>query len=87
MRAFTAADGEARPVHDGQLLAAGARQAARGSGGTSAVAAVRVQPTDIQTAILTDHFTPFTLIQLGELRFCGCGEAKDFTAASAIELG
>lgn len=29
-------------------------------------------PTDIQTAILYDHFTPpYTLIQLEELGFCG----------------
>ena len=36
-----------------------------------------LRPTDIQTAILYDHFTPFTLIQLEELGFCGKGEAKD----------
>ena len=45
------------------------------------------KPTDIQTAILYDHFTPFTLIQLEELGFCGWGEAKDFIADGAIELG
>jgi acetyl-CoA acetyltransferase len=44
-------------------------------------------PTDIQTAILYDHFTPFTLIQLEELGFCALGEAKDFIADGAIELG
>jgi acetyl-CoA acetyltransferase len=44
-------------------------------------------PTDIQTAVLYDHFTPFTLIQLEELGFCGRGEAKDFVAAGAIEIG
>lgn len=43
--------------------------------------------TDIQTAVLYDHFTPFTLIQLEELGFCGKGEAKDFIADGAIELG
>ena len=32
-----------------------------------------LKPTDIQTAILYDHFTPFTLIQLEELGFCGKG--------------
>jgi thiolase-like protein len=37
-------------------------------------------PTDVQTAIFYDHFTPFTLIQLEELAFCGWGEAKDFIA-------
>jgi len=44
-------------------------------------------PTDMQTAILYDHFTPFTLIQLEELGFCGRGEAKDFIAEGAIEIG
>ncbi len=46
-----------------------------------------LRPTDIQTAVLYDHFTPFTLIQLEELGFCGKGEAKDFIADGAIELG
>ena len=46
-----------------------------------------LKPTDIQTAILYDHFTPFTLIQLEELGFCGQGEAKDFIADGAIEMG
>src|SRR5882757_4657609 len=46
-----------------------------------------LKPTDIQTAILYDHFTPFTLIQLEELGFCGWGEAKDFIADGAIEVG
>lgn len=44
-------------------------------------------PNDIQTAVLYDHFTPFTLIQLEELGFCGWGEAKDFIADGAIEVG
>jgi acetyl-CoA acetyltransferase len=46
-----------------------------------------LKPTDIQTAILYDHFTPFTLIQLEELGFCGQGEAKDFIVGGAIEIG
>jgi acetyl-CoA acetyltransferase len=46
-----------------------------------------LSPTDIQTAVLYDHFTPFTLIQLEELGFCGRGEAKDFVADGAIEVG
>ena len=46
-----------------------------------------LSPSDIQTAILYDHFTPFTLIQLEELGFCGKGEAKDFIADGAIEIG
>lgn len=44
-------------------------------------------PADIQTAVLYDHFTPFTLIQLEELGFCGRGEAKEFVADGAIEIG
>ncbi len=35
-----------------------------------------LKPTDIQTAILYDHFTPFTLIQLEELGFCGWGRGQ-----------
>ena len=46
-----------------------------------------LRPTDIQTAVLYDHFTPFTLIQLEELGFCGRGEAKDFIADGAVEVG
>jgi acetyl-CoA acetyltransferase len=46
-----------------------------------------LRPNDIQTAILYDHFTPFTLIQLEELGFCGWGEAKEFIADGAIEIG
>lgn len=46
-----------------------------------------LSPADIQTAVLYDHFTPFTLIQLEELGFCGRGEAKDFIADGAIEVG
>jgi acetyl-CoA acetyltransferase len=42
---------------------------------------------DIRTAILYDHFTPYVLIQLEELGFCGRGEARDFIAGGAIELG
>ncbi|MGB8390901.1 lipid-transfer protein [Mycobacterium sp.] len=46
-----------------------------------------LSPADIQTAVIYDHFTPFTLIQLEELGFCGKGEAKDFIADGAIEVG
>ncbi|MFI5780059.1 lipid-transfer protein [Nocardia sp. NPDC051570] len=42
---------------------------------------------DMQAAILYDHFTPFVLMQLEELGFCARGEAKDFIADGAIELG
>jgi acetyl-CoA acetyltransferase len=44
-------------------------------------------PADIQTAFLYDHFTPFVLVQLEELGFCGRGEAPGFVADGAIELG
>lgn len=44
-------------------------------------------PSDIQTAILYDHFTPYVLMQLEEFGFCGRGEAKDFIADDALELG
>lgn len=44
-------------------------------------------PEDIQTAVIYDHFTPFVLQQLEEFGFCKRGEAKDFIAGGAIELG
>jgi acetyl-CoA acetyltransferase len=46
-----------------------------------------LRPSDIQTAVLYDHFTPFVLVQLEELGFCGRGEAKDFVRDGQIELG
>jgi len=44
-------------------------------------------PRDIRTAILYDHFTPYVLMQLEELGFCGRGEARQFIGAGAIEIG
>jgi acetyl-CoA acetyltransferase len=44
-------------------------------------------PDDIQTAVFYDHFTPFVLPQLEEFGFCKRGEAKDFIANGAIEMG
>jgi len=44
-------------------------------------------PADIDTAVLYDHFTPYVLMQLEELGFCGRGEACDFVRDGAIELG
>lgn len=44
-------------------------------------------PDDIAMAVLYDHFTPYVLMQLEELGFCGRGEAKDFVKDGAIELG
>jgi acetyl-CoA acetyltransferase len=46
-----------------------------------------IGPEDIQTAVIYDHFTPFVLQQLEEFGFCKRGEAKDFIAGGAIELG
>ncbi len=44
-------------------------------------------PDDIATAVLYDHFTPYVLMQLEELGFCGRGEAASFIEDGAIELG
>ncbi|MCK0517226.1 lipid-transfer protein [Williamsia sp. DF01-3] len=45
-------------------------------------------PDDMDLAILYDHFTPYTLMQLEELGFCGRGEAKDFVREpGALEVG
>ncbi|MEZ5211093.1 lipid-transfer protein [Gordonia sp. PP30] len=45
-------------------------------------------PDDVDVAVLYDHFTPYTLMQLEELGFCGRGEAKDFVAEpGALEVG
>jgi acetyl-CoA acetyltransferase len=46
-----------------------------------------LRPTDLPMAILYDHFTPYVLMQLEELSFCGRGEAPDFIRDGAIELG
>jgi acetyl-CoA acetyltransferase len=46
-----------------------------------------IGPSDVDVAVLYDHFTPFVLIQLEELGFCPRGEARDFIADGAIELG
>jgi acetyl-CoA acetyltransferase len=46
-----------------------------------------LKPTDIQTAFLYDHFTPFVFAQLEELGFCGRGEAKDFATVENLSLG
>lgn len=47
-----------------------------------------LRPEDMDAAILYDHFTPYVLMQLEELGFCGRGEAKDFVReAGALEVG
>ncbi|GAA4577177.1 lipid-transfer protein [Planotetraspora kaengkrachanensis] len=45
-----------------------------------------LSPSEIQTAIIYDHFTPFVLTQLEELGFCERGEAKDFIRNGGIEI-
>ncbi|MGZ3144949.1 lipid-transfer protein [Lentzea chajnantorensis] len=45
-----------------------------------------IEPSDVDVAVLYDHFTPFVLVQLEELGFCGKGEAKDLVASGALEL-
>jgi acetyl-CoA acetyltransferase len=45
-----------------------------------------IGPDDVQVALLYDHFTPFVLVQLEELGFCGRGEAPGFIADGRIEL-
>ena len=44
-------------------------------------------PSDVRTAVLYDHFTPYVLMQLEELGFCGRGEAAGFIADGEIEVG
>ncbi|HEY7225630.1 MAG TPA: lipid-transfer protein [Micromonosporaceae bacterium] len=46
-----------------------------------------LSPSDIRTAVLYDHFTPYVLMQLEELGFCGPGDAPGFIADAAIEIG
>ena len=46
-----------------------------------------LSPADLPMAILYDHFTPYVLMQLEELGFCGRGEAPDFIRDGAIEIG
>ncbi|CAM8628058.1 PaaJ Acetyl-CoA acetyltransferase [Burkholderiales bacterium] len=43
--------------------------------------------SDIQTAVIYDHFTPFVLPQLEAFGFCQRGEAKDFVRAGAHAAG
>lgn len=45
-----------------------------------------VGPSDVDVAVLYDHFTPYVLLQLEELGFCGRGEAKDYIAGGTLEL-
>jgi acetyl-CoA acetyltransferase len=49
-------------------------------------AAAGLGPSDVQLAILYDHFTPMVLTQLEALGFCNDGEGKDFVADGGIEI-
>ncbi|WP_020657910.1 lipid-transfer protein [Amycolatopsis benzoatilytica] len=46
-----------------------------------------IGPSDVDVAVLYDHFTPYVLMQLEELGFCGRGEAKDFIAGDTLTIG
>ncbi|GAB3007055.1 lipid-transfer protein [Amycolatopsis acidiphila] len=45
-----------------------------------------LRPQDVDVAVLYDHFTPYVLMQLEELGFCGRGEAPGFTAGDTLSL-
>jgi len=45
-----------------------------------------ITPSDVDVAVLYDHFTPFVLVQLEELGFCPRGEGRHFAADGALEL-
>lgn len=45
-----------------------------------------LQPSDVDVAILYDHFTPYVLMQIEELGFCARGEAAAFVAAKTLPL-
>jgi len=46
-----------------------------------------LRASEVQGAVLYDHFTPFVLSQLEELGFCRRGEAKDFVRDGHLHLG
>ena len=59
-----------------------------GHRGRPAVEPVGAAAEDMDMAVLYDHFTPYVLMQLEELGFCGRGEAKDFVREpGALEVG
>ncbi|GAB3457453.1 lipid-transfer protein [Actinophytocola sediminis] len=45
-----------------------------------------IGPDDVSVAVLYDHFTPFVLVQLEELGFCGRGEARHLIADGVLDL-
>ncbi len=79
-------------AHDGELMTSYYRDNITGLPEMSVVAerlwsTSGLRPRDIQTAFLYDHFTPFVLVQLEELGFCGRGEAKDFATVENLSVG
>jgi acetyl-CoA acetyltransferase len=44
-------------------------------------------PSDVQAAMLYDHFTPMVLSQIESYGFCKEGEGKDFVKDGGIEIG
>jgi acetyl-CoA acetyltransferase len=78
--------------HDGEMMTSYYREEITGLPEMGVVAGALwaqsgLTPADIQTAFLYDHFTPFVLMQLEELGFCGRGEAKDFATVENLSLG
>lgn len=45
-----------------------------------------LRPGDVDVAVLYDHFTPYVLMQLEELGFCGRGEAPGFILGDTLSL-
>ncbi|MCU7724258.1 lipid-transfer protein [Actinoplanes sp. KI2] len=43
-------------------------------------------PRDVRAAVLYDHFTPYVLLQLEELGFCGRGEARHLIAEGRLPI-
>lgn len=43
-------------------------------------------PADVRAAVLYDHFTPYVLMQLEELGFCGRGEARHLIAEERLPI-
>ncbi len=79
-------------AHDGEMMTSYYRDDLTGLPEMGVVARQLWQqsgltPGDISTAFLYDHFTPFVLVQLEELGFCGRGEAKDFATVERLSVG
>jgi acetyl-CoA acetyltransferase len=79
-------------AHDAEMMTAYYREDLTGLPDMGLVATrlwrdAGIAPADVSTAFLYDHFTPFVLMQLEELGFCGRGEAKDFATVERLSLG